>query len=598
MKENIWKKNRIYIILSLIILVQIVYITYTYAYRRDSYHSDEMWTFGLANSTDGPYVYAEDDKITLRHFFEWLDGSVLHEYVSVQKEERFDYASVWYNLGKDDHPPLYFAILHTICSIFAETYSLWYGFAINILAFAVGQFFLFFTAKNVSDSDTIGLAGVILWGTCTGSVSMTIFVRHYAMSIMWAVILMYLYSRMMKRRKFTFRNDILPIAVITFLGCMTNYLFVAFAFFFTGVFVIYFLLTKRYKTCLIFSVSVLAAVGLMCLIYPAAVVRPFQKTAEIDKKANFDYQLLYCIYYTMMFVFGIFTRPYHTMTVIYIEYAIAGVLVILAVLAFLCRSEQRFKQFLKNALITGKKIILVCYIKIKDFPVILIAMPVSMIGIIVLTAWMVNVPGMGACTDRYLSVAFPALSVGILLAVYKFAGLFICRAGRAKLQKILLVICTVVMVWNQLVTVSPYLFRNKDPEYLHFDEIAEITDGADCIIGLGQEWQLTMMPEALSGIHSFFAFSEYGYKTAEEKLEETYRADSGRKLYVLLDESSTNLVDSYGGYSVVYENAENYQYSSDKFVEMIENLSFCKELHYIGYTGFNGVKICLYELKI
>lgn len=38
------------------------------------------------------------------------------QYVMVAENERFDYATVYYNQTQDVHPPLYYFFLHTVCS--------------------------------------------------------------------------------------------------------------------------------------------------------------------------------------------------------------------------------------------------------------------------------------------------------------------------------------------------------------------------------------------------------------------------------------------------------------------------------------------------
>ncbi len=55
-----------------------------------------------------------------------------NNYFAVKKNERFDYRKVWKNQKNDVHPPIYYILLHTICSFFPGKFSWWYAGSINI----------------------------------------------------------------------------------------------------------------------------------------------------------------------------------------------------------------------------------------------------------------------------------------------------------------------------------------------------------------------------------------------------------------------------------------------------------------------------------
>ena len=52
-------------------------------------------------------------------------------------DDRFDYAQVYENQIIDaSHPPLYYALVHTVCSFFPGVFSKWLAYSINVLAMA------------------------------------------------------------------------------------------------------------------------------------------------------------------------------------------------------------------------------------------------------------------------------------------------------------------------------------------------------------------------------------------------------------------------------------------------------------------------------
>lgn len=98
--------------------------------RKEGWFLDEVYSYGLSNSTEGPFL-------TDLHA-DWENGTVfdrdeLMQYVMVAENERFDYATVYYNQTQDVHPPLYYFFLHTVCSLFPGSFTKWTGIGLNFV---------------------------------------------------------------------------------------------------------------------------------------------------------------------------------------------------------------------------------------------------------------------------------------------------------------------------------------------------------------------------------------------------------------------------------------------------------------------------------
>ena len=93
------KRIKYHILISLIIILQIIYITYVFAFKKNGYHSDELWNYGFANSSESECIYVKDGKTI--NAYEWIDSSVLLDYISVDESEIFDYKSIYENATKD-----------------------------------------------------------------------------------------------------------------------------------------------------------------------------------------------------------------------------------------------------------------------------------------------------------------------------------------------------------------------------------------------------------------------------------------------------------------------------------------------------------------
>lgn len=123
--------NWISIVLGIMIALQLGMLLYSFQFHKEGCHSDELWSYGYANSYYQKDIY-QNEKGEAVNANEWVNGDVLRDYLTVNKGEQFKYDSVYQNQINDLSPPLHSMILHTICSFFPEQFSLWFSFSINI----------------------------------------------------------------------------------------------------------------------------------------------------------------------------------------------------------------------------------------------------------------------------------------------------------------------------------------------------------------------------------------------------------------------------------------------------------------------------------
>ena len=108
---------------------------------KTNYFVDELWSYGLANNNDSHIMLVESGKTyenPEEPFLNWM---------TVQHGQRFDYAKVWRNQANDNHPVLFYLLLHTICSFFPGQFSKWFGWYVNtpiyIFAVCLGAYLIF-----------------------------------------------------------------------------------------------------------------------------------------------------------------------------------------------------------------------------------------------------------------------------------------------------------------------------------------------------------------------------------------------------------------------------------------------------------------------
>ena len=217
-------------------------IIFNFSFFKESYHSDEIWSFGLSNSYYEPFIYQSADHTEKINIDTWFSSEVLRDYLTVKKEQRFSYGSVIYNQNNDYHPPLYYLILHTICSFFAEKFSFWYAFFINIFAYIIASVFFFRLIYEITKSETAALYGYMFYAFSMGILNTFVFVRMYALLSMFAVLSMYFHARLYYTGNIRY---ILPVSVITLLGALTHHFYLPFAAGVSLCFCVYYLIKRK-----------------------------------------------------------------------------------------------------------------------------------------------------------------------------------------------------------------------------------------------------------------------------------------------------------------------------------------------------------------
>lgn len=224
---------------------------------------DETYSYGLANSDGAPFVNRIYDDDLDGHVF---SHEALNDYVSVDPNERFDYASVYYNQTQDVHPPLFYFLLHTVCSFFPGQFSLWFGLSLNLVVYAATIVTLYLLAKLVTDSTSASAAACLLYGLSQAALSSMLMIRMYLLLAFWTVLLTYLVVRYL-RKPFGLFYPL--VALVAFAGMMTQYFFVIYALLLCATTDVVLLHRRQLRKALGFSASVAIGIGAMLLAFPS-----------------------------------------------------------------------------------------------------------------------------------------------------------------------------------------------------------------------------------------------------------------------------------------------------------------------------------------
>ncbi len=256
------KIKKEYCFLFLIILLQILVFIHFFNIRTVT-RCDEIWTFGLSNSHDYPVFWKNGFWPSPKNDFynKWHDGKTWFNYITVQTNETFAFDRVYNNQRLDCHPPLYYFIVHFICSLFPNRFSLWFGEIINIIAFIITQFFIFKLSLLLFKDTKYALANVVFFGFSIATTNINIYIGSYSILTMFIILYSYLCLKIISENSLDTNYSIF-IFLVGFLGFLTHHYFALYLFSLSVEVVLYFLKTKKYK--LVFKYSSLAIAAFVC----------------------------------------------------------------------------------------------------------------------------------------------------------------------------------------------------------------------------------------------------------------------------------------------------------------------------------------------
>lgn len=283
------RKQQYILVMAVLLLLQLAVLLY-YGGRKAGFHEDELYTYYSSNKTAGLFV---NDR-------QWTQGEELRNDFVVLEGEGFRYDVVWQMQSWDVHPPLYYFLFHTICSLFPGVFSKWLGIAVNLIAYA-GSYILLaysvYTAVRCGGLAEQGAAcgaergaeegrekkAVILsfltclfWGFSGAVISGVMFIRMYQLLTFFVLLCLSLHLQAVFKQDFRIRSFLLPLALTVFLGFLTQYYYIIFHFFLGAGFCFYLLRKKKIRELLSYAAA--CAIGLLAALiyYPPALSHIFR----------------------------------------------------------------------------------------------------------------------------------------------------------------------------------------------------------------------------------------------------------------------------------------------------------------------------------
>lgn len=535
-------------LLAVLVCLQLIHTAWTFA-GKQVFHSDENWSYGLANSYYQPHIFLKDG-VYLGDYAsnpasaesinvgEWVSGETFRRYVTVQEGERFAYASVYHNQTLDSHPPLYYFLLHTACSFFPDRFSWWYGFFLSGFFLVGTQVFLYLLAEKVMGSPWKALLCCLLYGVGNGALLTFTFIRQYSLLTMLCVAYAHACARLHEAIKagVPWRGRLLWTMVLAFCAFFTHYYAIMYIGAFTAIFCLWLLWVGRWKRCLQFGFSMAGTLGVFLLLYPAFLMQAFSDSAQKTLPVSFWIQYKMILNYVLRYNLGISVDPWKTplFQIIFPLLLFGSFCLCLLYIPF--RREPWMGRLL--CVLRGMPARLLSRLRLvrgmqgNPIPCCVLVAVLTHCGVVNLTC---NLMKMGGAAIRYVFLAFPPCCfMAVCFADWVLGK--VCR-GRAKKAALPLLAClTLSLACCAKLRTTPFLIERQPGDYR---ELSELLRDRNCLFVLQSSDHRWLMVSACKD----FRHADQVFVTFADCLEEDRDRlfDGPRVDYVLVDDTAWQL---------------------------------------------------------
>ena len=233
-----------------------------YAARKTGYHVDELYTYELANYPGGFYALQDG------YLDAWQDGALFER--ALHPAQPFDYRIPWNNQKIDVHPPLYYCLVYTAESLLPGLGLPWVGLLPNFLCLLAGAAVLYGTARRLTGRFWTSWLAAAVFLLNAGTQGMALLTRMYALLMLETLVLAAAHLSLFGtvRRGGRPRWVFAALAAATLAGALTQYFFLVFCLFFCGLFGLWLLAQKRWRTALAYAAAEFGGLALAYLAFP------------------------------------------------------------------------------------------------------------------------------------------------------------------------------------------------------------------------------------------------------------------------------------------------------------------------------------------
>lgn len=260
-------KNKEFIkTLLLIILIGIMCgIIFFYQTQKIGFHEDESYTLCSSVNPNNGLMAAYDDWAASPV---WRTKEYVKNFMTLTTDNIFNFKALYMNQAYDNHPPIFYTLVHFSSLLFSGQFNIYTVFIVNIIAFI----FSCLVIKNILkqlDKNHLIFPTLILYGLSMGTISMVLFQRMYMLLTLFILLYFYLSIKLYKNNFILNKKLFIQLGLVTILGFLTQYFFAIYAFFIFIIMLIQMIRNKKDKKLIIkYIVShiIYATIGILLFV--------------------------------------------------------------------------------------------------------------------------------------------------------------------------------------------------------------------------------------------------------------------------------------------------------------------------------------------
>ena len=223
--SSLWRKHAVIVLL----LAVIALVACFYQTQKVGFHEDEVYTIASAVNPGNGLLTAYEDNLMPEHGTPvWKTSQEVRDFVTLTPENYFNFHSIYRNQELDNHPPLFYILVHFSALLLGGQFSKYTVFLINLPALLASCLVLLSLLRRMG-LERFRVPALLLYGLCMGTLSMVLLQRMYMLLTLF--VLLYVDSCVeFYRSGFTWNVwRWLRFGLICVLGFLTQYFFAVYA---------------------------------------------------------------------------------------------------------------------------------------------------------------------------------------------------------------------------------------------------------------------------------------------------------------------------------------------------------------------------------
>lgn len=280
-----FSKKLTVILFIAIVLLQIAVRVFV-GYRKEYFHMDEAYSYGLMN-------YNKIEITNNSDFYDtWHSKEYYKDYFEIGNDEVSNFKPVYENQKNDVHPPLFYLLLRIASLFTVGNFSKWSGLILNMIIYAFSSVFIFLIAKKLFKDNKKALLTLLFTGLCLGALDMSAYIRMYELANLFVLISTYIHMNLYEKKELEFK-DLITVLIATVLSSLTHYYTLIYIGVLFIIFVMKYIKNKEYKNLIKYIATFVVAAGISLAIFPYSINHIFNGYRGVGATGNFiDFKAL------------------------------------------------------------------------------------------------------------------------------------------------------------------------------------------------------------------------------------------------------------------------------------------------------------------